>query len=75
MLRSPKYIAVWSRLILGGPLVAHILSPQISFFKGPSVRQEAQDGTELKGTIREEIRAIPRSVCKDVLEYFVLRLK
>ena len=31
--------------------------------------------TGLKEAIREEIRAIPRSVCKDVMDNFVLRLK
>ena len=31
--------------------------------------------SELKSNIREEIRAIPRSVCKDVMLNFTMRLK
>ena len=31
--------------------------------------------TELKEAIREDIRAIPRSVCKNVMDNFVLRLR
>lgn len=31
--------------------------------------------TELKEAIREQIRAIPRSVCKDDFNKFVLRVK
>ena len=31
--------------------------------------------TELKEAIREEMRAIPKSVCKNVMDNFVLRMK
>ena len=31
--------------------------------------------TDLKEAIREEMRAIPQSVCKDVMNNFMLRLK
>ena len=31
--------------------------------------------TDLKEVIREEMRAIPRFLCKDVVDNFVLRLK
>ena len=31
--------------------------------------------TELKEAIREQMRAIPRSVCRDVIDNFVPRLK
>ena len=31
--------------------------------------------TDLKEAIRKEMRAIPRSVCKDVMDNFVLRPK
>ena len=31
--------------------------------------------TDLKKAIREEMRAIPRSLCEDVMDSFVLRVK
>ena len=41
----------------------------------PRVLREPRTITDLKEAIREEMRAIPRSLCKDVMDSFVLRLK
>ena len=41
----------------------------------PRVLREPRTITDLREAIREEMRAIPRSLCKDVMDSFVLRLK
>ena len=56
--------------------VAHdVLQQRQSVNFDPRVLREAMTITDLNEAIREEVRVIPRSVCKDVMNNFVLRLK
>ena len=45
------------------------------YLKGRVYAERPRTINELKEASREEMRAIPRSVCKDVMNNFVLRLK
>ena len=59
-------------------LEAHVFTckfhrPRANF--DPRVLREPRTITDLREAIREEMRAIPRSLCKDDMDSFVLHLK
>ena len=68
-------IASWGPFLWG--------SPQGDFGKSPHGVQssncvysrKSRTITDLKKAIREEMRVIPRSVCKDVMDNFLRRVK